>query len=481
MDTFLAFVIAAAVTMFFVRGYLKKLTLKNGARNAANARSTVASLPLQPCPRCAKAIPKSSAFCAHCGAALAMWSVHRAEVKAVTIAMEGKPQPLINASLCVGCNSCVEVCPEAGTLELISGKAILAHPERCASHSKCAEVCPTQAITMATGGILQTIKVPYVKVDFETNIPGLFIAGELGGMGLIKTAINEGKLAIDHILRRKSQLASRDDVPEDAFDVAIIGAGPAGLSASLAAQQHGLRYLTLEQGEIASTIRQYPRHKFLMAEPIDIPLFGSLYVADGTKEALLAVWETILKNTGVQVRTNERLDRVERNGAGFYVQSTKHRYYARYVILAIGRRGTPRRLTVPGEELSKVSYRLIEAESYDNSDILVVGGGDSALEAALALCTSGKNRVTLCHRGPDINRSRERNRERVRSAVSEGKLQLLLDTHLREITATEVVLDCQGTERELPNNYVFGLIGGESPEEFLRKTGIEIVERVLSM
>ena len=481
MDTFLAFVIAAFVTMFFVRGYLKKLTLKATGRTSTATTSLATAMAPNPCPRCRKSIPKGSAFCSHCGAALAMWSVHLAEVKAGSTLTEGRPHPVINASLCVGCGTCAEVCPETGTLDLISGKSILAHPERCTGHSKCAEVCPTQAINMVVGGALQTIKVPYVKEDFETNVPGLFIVGELGGMGLIKTAINEGKLAIDHIRQRTAaQSPAAEHLPPGAFDVAIIGAGPAGLSASLAAQQHGLKYLTLEQDEIASTIRQYPRHKFLMAEPIDIPLYGSLYVADGTKEALLAVWETILKNTGVQIRTNERLDRVERNNAGFHVQSTKDRYYAKYVILALGRRGTPRRLNVPGEELSKVSYRLIEAESYEDADILIVGGGDSALEAALALSRSGKNRVTLCHRSSDFSRARARNRERVHAAVAEGKVTLQFSSHVREIGAQHVVLDCNGTERELPNNFVFGLIGGESPEEFLRKTGIEIVEKVLT-
>lgn len=480
MDTFLAFVIAAIVTMFFVRGYLKQLTLKAAGKQGP-AQPAAGPVAMHPCPRCGKQIAKASAFCAHCGAALAMWSVHRAELKVGGDGpAQGKSQPAINASLCVGCGTCVDVCPETGTLELVNGKAILAHPERCTGHSKCAEVCPTQAISMAVGGVLQTIKVPHVKEDFETNVPGLYIVGELGGMGLIKTAINEGKLVIDHVRRRMHEAPPTTPLPDGGFDVAIIGAGPAGLSASLSAQQNEMRYLTLEQGEIASTIRQYPRHKFLMAEPIDIPLYGSLYVADGTKEALLAVWETIVKNTGVHINTNERLEGVQRNGAGFYVQSAKGRYYARYVVLALGRRGSPRRLNVPGEDMAKVSYRLIEAESYENQDLLIVGGGDSAVEAALALGRTGKNRVTLCHRSNGFERARDRNRDRLKEATGQGKVQVFLNSQIKEIREKSVVLDGKGGAREIPNSFVFILIGGESPEEFLRKTGVEIVEKVLT-
>lgn len=477
MDTFVAFVIAAMVTMFFVRGYLKKLTSKAAAKQGASPGA--APVQTHPCPRCRKAIPKGSAFCAHCGAALAMWSVHRAEVKLGGDGpAQGKPKPVINASLCVGCGTCVDVCPETGTLELVNGKAILAHAERCTGQSKCAEVCPTQAISLAVGGVLQTVKVPHVKEDFESNVPGLYIVGELGGMGLIKTAINEGKLVIDYVRRRMEEPTR--PLPEGGFDVVIVGAGPAGLSASLTAHQHELRYLTLEQGEIASTIRQYPRQKFLMAEPIDIPLYGSLYVADGTKEALLAVWETIVKNTGVQINTNERLQSVQRNGASFYVESAKGRYYARYVVLALGRRGTPRRLNVPGEDFGKVSYRLIEAETYENEELLIVGGGDSALEAALALGRSGKNRVMLCHRGNGFERARERNRDRLKEAVAQGKVQVLLNSQVMEIRDKSVLLDCKGIPREFPNSFVFILAGGESPEDFLRKTGVDIVEKVLA-
>jgi putative YpdA family bacillithiol system oxidoreductase len=472
MDTLAAFLIAACVTLFFVRGYLKKLTSGHKAQPAAQPKKTA------PCPRCTKQMEQGTAFCPHCGAAMAMWNVHRAQqTTSVATPASGKAQPLINASMCIGCGSCVHACPEAGTLELVNGKAILAHPERCTGHAKCAEVCPTQAITLSIGGVLQTIRVPNVKENFETNVPGVFIVGELGGFGLIKTAINEGKLVVDHLRQRLPEQKSPSDPP---YDIAIIGAGPAGLSASLAAQQHGLNYITLEQGEIASTIRQYPRQKFLMAEPIEIPLYGSLYVGDGTKEALLSVWETIIANTGVRVNTNERVESIQRNSAGFHVNTGKADYRARFVVLALGKRGSPRKLGVPGENLSKVSYRLIEAESYDNKDIVVVGGGDSAIEAALALSRSGKNRVTICHRGDNFQRARQRNREQVLAAAQEKKLEIIYNARVSEIRPDDVTISSGSGPKNLKNDFVFVLAGGESPDEFLQKTGIEIVDKAVT-
>lgn len=468
MDSLASFLVAAVVTLFFVRGYLKKLA-------PAKAPRAVAPVADRPCPRCGRGIDRSATFCQHCGAAMSMWTVHQApqqQAASATTQQDRRPKPVINASLCIGCGSCVHECPETGTLELQAGKAVLAHPERCTGHAKCAEVCPTQAITLSFGGVLQTLRVPLVKENFETNIPGVFIVGELCGMGLIKTAINEGKLVIDHLLPRIER------GPRDAavYDVAIVGAGPAGLSASLAAQQHGLRYITLEQGEIAATIRNYPRQKFLMAEPIDIPLYGSLYVADGSKEALLSVWETIIANTGVQIRTQEKVERVQRNSAGFHVTTAKGDYRARHVVLALGKRGTPRKLGVPGEELSKVAYRLIEADSYEDKNVLIVGGGDSAIEAALALSRAGHNRVTLCHRRESFERARQRNRDLLAAAA---RIRVLLRTTVERIEPDRVLLRGPAVPIDLPNDFVFVLIGGHSPEDFLRATGIEIVQKQL--
>lgn len=488
METLVAFLLAAAVTFFFVRRYLKQLTAAQKTQ-AKPAVGPTASRPVgtMPCPRCGQPISKGTAFCSCCGAPLAMWSVQQAEVQiGGSHAKKGKPKPVINASLCVGCASCVEVCPETGTLEMAGGKAILANAERCTGHAQCVEVCPTQAITLSFGGVLQTVRVPRIKENFETNIPGLFIAGELGGIGLIKTAVNEGKLAIDGIRarlakERSSTATATEEKAGQIFDVAIVGAGPAGLSAALTAQQHGLRYLALEQGEIAATIRQYPRHKFLMAEPIEIPLYGSLYVADGTKETLLSVWETILSNTGVRIQTNERVELVQQNGKGFHILTTKGLYHARYVVLTTGRRGTPRRLGVPGEDLGKVTYRLIEAETYQGKDILIVGGGDSAAEAALGLSRDKRNRVTISYRGSTFQRVRDRNRQQLEAAEKEQRVQILRNSNIVEIRAGSVKVDVNGAPLELPNDFVFILIGGGSPEEFLSRTGVEIVEKSLSL
>jgi thioredoxin reductase (NADPH) len=485
MESLYSFLIVALVTLFFVRRYVKRLPSSKRPSAARPAAPPPIPAATQACPRCTRPVLAGSAFCPACGAPLALWTVHRATVQQpapVSASPKGRPTPVINATMCIACGSCVDACPEQGTLALAGGKAILANPDRCTGHAKCVDACPTQAIVLSFDGVLQTVRVPLVREDFQTNIPGLYIVGELGGMGLIKTAINEGRLVVDYIGRNLVGQAPaagglQPAAPEPTYDLIIVGAGPAGLSASLAAHQQQLQYLTLEQGEIASTIRQYPRHKFLMAEPIEMPLYGSLYITDTTKESLLSVWETIIANTGVRIQTNSRVTAIRRAGGCFEVESATGVHCGRHVVLAIGKRGSPRRLGVPGEDLGKVAYRLIEADSYEGKDVLVVGGGDSAIEAALALSRHARNRVTLSYRGDSFRRARDRNQSALAEAESARLVRVLRNSSLREIRLNAVVLD---TNEAFPNDYVFVLIGGVAPDEFLQKIGVEIVEKSLA-
>jgi len=502
METLLAFAIAFAVTFYFVRGYVKNMSAgATGMVPAAGGGRTIS------CPRCAGSVPEKEKFCGKCGAPLDLWKVHRATVAEKTEgesqANKGSPRPIINASLCIGCGTCVDVCPEEGALEIVSGKAILSGPQNCTSKTKCVEVCPTSAIAMGFGDTLQTVKVPMVSETFETNVEGVFIVGELGGMGLIKTAINEGRLVIDYVNKRLhpegeaaegpsaivfDAAAPVEDVAlngstgkrETPAEVIIVGAGPAGLSAALTAKQQGLNYLAFDQGEVASTIKQYPRHKFLMAEPVSMPLYGNLYIADGTKESLVSVWENIIANTGVEVNTEERVDNVRRDGDVLEVQTPKGIYYGKNVVLAMGKRGTPRRLNVPGEDMSKVAYRLIEAETFEDNDILVVGGGDSAVEAALALSRAKRNRVTLSYRKADFSRVRDRNQQFLAEAEEQDLIQVFRTSTVTEIGDDSVTLATQEGDKAIPNDYIFVMAGGDSPEGFLRQIGVEIVEKTVS-
>jgi len=376
--------------------------------------------------------------------------------------------PKIDPVKCLGCGACARACPEGDVLGIIDGKAALVEPTSCIGHGACSTACPTDAITLVFGSETRGVDLPRVGPDFQTNVPGLFIAGELGGMGLIRNAIEQGRQAIDSVRRLKGIGRTR------MLDVIIVGGGPAGFSASLAALAHKLRFLTLEQEKFGGTVAHYPRGKLIMTAPATLPLVGQIRFKEVSKERLLAFWQKVADKTGLRIRYGERVEAIERVTSGFLVTTTRNRYQSRSVVLAIGRRGTPRKLDVPGEELPKVVYRLIDPEQYRGQHVLVVGGGDSALEAAASIAEQANTTVTLSYRGEAFGRAKSKNRSRVDSAVREGALTVLLRSNVKAVGHDTVEIECEGRQLSLRNDAVIVCAGGILPTAFLKSVGIDI-------
>ncbi len=381
--------------------------------------------------------------------------------------------PLIDPAKCMGCGTCVKACPEQHAhpvLGLINGKAQLIAPTNCIGHGACKTACPFDAITLVFGTEKRGVDIPVLKPNFETSMPGIYIAGELGGMGLIRNAIKQGYEAIDHILTDlKSNSA---DAP---LDVLIVGAGPAGFSASLRSMEKKLRYMTVEQDSLGGTVFQFPRGKLVMTAPVDLPLIGQMKFTETTKEKLLAFWRSVEKKTGVKISYHERVESITPHERGGYlVKTNKGSHHCRSVLLTIGRRGTPRKLGVEGEELSKVTYRLIDPEQYKNQHVLVVGGGDSALEAATSIADQPGTTVTLSYRSGAFARAKRKNRERVEQAVRTGQINLLFNSNVKSFTSDSVTIEQQGNVMEIPNNATIICAGGILPTGFLKETGIDV-------
>jgi thioredoxin reductase (NADPH) len=375
--------------------------------------------------------------------------------------------PVIDPNLCIGSGSCTKACPEKGILQMIDGKAALVNPARCIGHGQCQAACPVDAITLVFGTEKRGVDIPHIKGNFETNVPGIFIAGELGGMGLIRNAVEQGKQAVESVSK---QVAS--DKAGEMLDLLIVGAGPAGISASLQAKKEGLRCITVDQDDLGGTIYTYPRQKLVMTQPMELPLHGKVKFREIQKEPLLELFTTVVKNNQLDIRNEEKVNAIEQFDKHFKITTSKAEYEARKVLLAIGRRGTPRKIGCPGEKSEKVAYRLLEPEKYHDKKILVVGGGDSAVEAAVALSGQPGNKVYLSYRGDKIFRIKEGNRDRLDKAAEAGKITLILNSNVTEITDDKVKLDQAGTEMTLQNDQIFVLIGGELPTEFLKSVGI---------
>jgi len=376
--------------------------------------------------------------------------------------------PVINQSRCLGCRSCVSACPEKNVLGVIGNKSELVSPTNCIGHGACRTACPVGAITLVFGTSERGIDIPLVDPDFQTNVPGIFIAGELGGMGLIRNAIDQGSQAMAAIIKN----CRKQDSPE--LDVVIVGAGPAGLAASLAAKQNNLNFVTLEQDSFGGTVAHFPRGKIVMTAPVTLPLIGKVKFREISKEALLEFWTDVIRKTGIHINYRERVESITAADKGLEVQTPGSIYHAKCVLLAIGRRGTPRKLGVAGEDSSKVVYRLIDPEQYRARNVLVVGGGDSALEAAISIAEQPGTDVSLSYRSGAFSRAKEKNRIKIDAMKESGDLNVFMNSTVSEIHEQKVELDQQGTAVKLANDAVIVCAGGILPTPFLKETGIQV-------
>jgi len=375
--------------------------------------------------------------------------------------------PHIDQLRCIGCGACVAACPEGGVLGIVSGKATIINGLKCVGHGLCAQACPVEGITIGLGDVRKRDDIPVMNEFNETNIPGIYIAGELGGLALIRNAVTQGRMVVEKIAQITEHPAS-DQIRE----ILIVGAGPAGLSAALTAHHNHLSYLLIDQQEAGGTILQYPRKKIVMTRPVELPLFGWLNKSEYSKEELLAIWKEINSRFEIPLKTGEKLENITGQSQHFLVQTSKANYPARNVVLALGRRGTPRKLNVPGEQLPKVMYKLLDAESYQNEHLLVVGGGDSAIEAAMGLARQKGNTVTLSYRKEKFFRIKSRNDKRINEMINANMVRVIFNSGVSEIIEKSVLLTTSQGPLSISNDYVFIFAGGEPPFDLLKKIGI---------
>jgi len=384
----------------------------------------------------------------------------------------------INDDRCTGCDACVAVCP-TNVLDLVGNKSRVLRFQDCIQCEACMFACPTDALVMfPEGTVPPPLKVPEIDENFQTVVPGQYLIGEVAGKPLVKSAANLGRAVVEHMVQtglRGGALGQSDTI----VDVAIVGSGPGGLSAALTCIQKGLSYVVLEKEQmIASTIARYPKGKLVMAEPYDTLNLSFLPVFDSAKEQLIPIWQELIQRVGLHINQGESVETVTRTSDGaFEIRSTVNTYRAQRVVLSIGTRGKPRTLQVPGENLPKVFSLLEDPDEWRGRSVLVVGGGDSAVEAALALADAGA-KVMISYRGKGFNRAAPKNKQAIEAYAAEGRIKPKLGSQVLQFDADSVTVALSdGAQKRYPNDAAFVLIGADPPVAWLEKMGVKFVER----
>lgn len=317
--------------------------------------------------------------------------------------------------------------------------------------------------------------LPLLHNGFETSIPGILCIGDLTGIPLIKLASESGRAAVEQLRKNDSFMQEKaGNADPEILDVLIAGAGPSGISAALRCQELGLRHVVIESARMFSTIRNFPEKKPIYVTPADTEFLSMLRFTDGTKESLLTQLEGTAASYVRHVHENETVQSVKRHGAVFLVQTDKASYSAVRVIIATGRTGNARTLSVHGAGLPKVFSRLIDPYAYSNKNILVIGGGNSAVETAVSLALAG-NPVTLSYRRNELFRVTKRNVDAFEIQVRKGTILPAYNSTVKRIDDKTVTLATLGGDKTIPNDVVYAMIGSEIPVNFLRRIGIKIL------
>ena len=397
-----------------------------------------------------------------------------------------KPQtrvrlPQINTQTCIGCYACVDACPY-DVLDVQKYVAVVVRPEACCGLTLCEQRCPNGSLRVTDG---ETIgDRPRMNEDLESlDTPGLFLAGDITGLPLIKNAILQGSLAIDKIAASlRAEGAGGGDKP---LDLIIVGAGPAGISAALRAKELGLSFQVIEQGNVAQSIRSFPRGKLVFDQPLDLPLTGKLWLEESTKEELLSHWMRIVRKADLPIFQDTRVTGVEHDGSKkvFRVVTepreggASQTRLSRRVLLAIGQRGSPRRLPIEidPEYETRVHYHLADARSFEGKRVVVVGLGDVAMETALALGRQSGTTVTVVHRGKSFTRGKARNIDELKRMADTGRVSLRFDAEVTGIGRDRVTLRTPKGNESFAYDAIFVMIGSIPPWNTLRAMGVRAV------